>query len=126
MRFTEHLPPPHTVVPNPQRGEAHALVARVGLWPFVRVDVQGDHAALHSGGRDACIASLDLVTGALTAFVPTGLRDSLVRTEPLVRLARDGVRVDVVDAESIRTGERLIRWRLDLERFGGQLLDASP
>jgi hypothetical protein len=51
---------------------------------------------------------------------------ALVATEPLLRLTHDGVRLDVSDASSRRVGERVIRWRIDLERFSPQLWEASP
>jgi hypothetical protein len=96
------------------------------VWPFVRVDLQHDGAALHSGGRDTLIARLNLLTGALTVFVIADMGRSLVTTEPLLRLTRDGVQVEVVDEDSRKAGERLICWRTDLERFGAQLREASP
>jgi hypothetical protein len=109
-----------------QLSEARVLVRRISLWPFVRVDLQGDDVAVHSGVRDTLIAKLNLVTGALTAFVIADTANSLIEEEPLLRATRDGVRLDVTDAHSRMTGERLIRWRIDLERFGAQLGEASP
>src|SRR4051812_24271261 len=56
---------PSTPRPGPQLSEAHELLRRVSVWPFIRVDLQRDRAALHSGARDALIARLNLLTGAL-------------------------------------------------------------
>ncbi|HWI74991.1 MAG TPA: hypothetical protein VNT55_23720 [Baekduia sp.] len=105
---------------------APELIRRVRQWPFLRVDLRGDDAALHSGLRDALVARLDLLTGALTVFVAADLARPLVATEPLLRLGRGGVDLAVVDDDSRRAAERLIRWRIDLERFGVQLREASP
>jgi hypothetical protein len=90
------------------------------------VDRRHGDAALRSGLRDGPIARLNLRTGALTVFVNADMVRSLVETQPMLRLTRDGVRLDVIDAESRRTGERLIRWRIGLERFGPQMREASP
>jgi hypothetical protein len=107
-------------------GDAWALLRRVALWPSVRVDVRGDDAAVHSGAGDACIARLNLRTGALTAFVRPDLVGALVEAQPGVQLTRDGVRLNVSDQGSRTAAERLMRWRIDLERFGPQLREASP
>ncbi|HMJ34911.1 MAG TPA: hypothetical protein VK501_13445 [Baekduia sp.] len=114
------------VTESPRLSDALELVRRVRMWPFVRVDLEADGAALHSGVRDTFIARLDLLTGGLTAFVAADMARSVVATEPLVRLTRHGVRIDVVDVDSRQAGERLIRWRIDLERFGVQFREASP
>jgi hypothetical protein len=106
--------------------EARMLVRRISAWPFVRVDLRGDAAAVRSGVRDTFIARLDLRTGALTVFVLADMVDRLVATEPLLRVTCDGVRLDVSDAATRRAGERVIRWRIDLERFSPQLREASP
>jgi hypothetical protein len=111
---------------TPARSEVAVLVRRISLWPFVRVELRGDDAAVHSGVRDTSIARLNLGTGALTIFVIADMVRSLVQTEPLLRMTREGVRIDVSDIESRKAGERLIRWRIDLERFGPQLREASP
>jgi hypothetical protein len=111
---------------TPGSSEAGALVRRISAWPFVRVELRGEDAAVHSGVRDTFIARLDLGTGALTVFVLADLVRSLVASEPLVRATRDGVRLAVRDPSSREAGERLIRWRIDLERFSPQLREASP
>ncbi|HEY6762153.1 MAG TPA: hypothetical protein VI318_21825 [Baekduia sp.] len=111
---------------SPTLVEAVELVRRVRMWPFVRVTIEADSAALHSGVRDTFIARLDLRTGGLTAYVAGDQGRPLVAAEPLARSTRNGVRIEVVDAESRRAGERLIRWRIDLERFGVQFREASP
>src|SRR5438309_1944331 len=99
-----------------QLSEAHELVRRVSPWPFVRVDMRGIDAALHSGPRDTLIARLNLLTGELTAFVIADMASSLLSAEPLLRVTRDGVHLDVVDHDSREAGERLIRWLIDVER----------
>jgi hypothetical protein len=115
-----------TTAADPRPSEARVLVQRVSAWLFVRVELRGEDAAVHSGVRDACVARLDLGTGALTAFVVVDLVGALLETEPLLRVTRDGVGLDVIDADSRRAGERLLRWRIELERFRPQLGEASP
>jgi hypothetical protein len=113
--------------PEPEKtSEAAVLAHRISAWPFVRLEQRGDHAVIHSGVRDTFIARLELGTGALTACVDAELVTTLVASEPLLRVTRDGVRVDVVDADSRQAAERLLRWRIDLERFAPQLGEASP
>jgi hypothetical protein len=117
------------VLPSPRRAvvaEALELVRGVRQWPSARVEVQGACTTIHSGVRDLRIARLDLGTGGLTVFIDADLAGQLVRSEPRVRATRDGVRLDIHDADSRAAGERVLRWRIDLERFGPQLRDASP
>jgi hypothetical protein len=111
---------------RPAVDEARVLVRRVSLWPSVRVALRGDAAAVYSGVRESFVARIDLGTGALTVFVVTDLVAALVATEPLLALTRDGVRVEVRDVPTRKAGERLLRWRIDLERFSPQLREASP
>jgi hypothetical protein len=111
---------------GPQPSDAHELLRRVSLWPFVRVELRHEGADLHCGGRDTLIARLNLLTGALTAFVAADMGTALLNTQPLLRRTRDGAQIDVIDEDSCKAGERLIRWRTDLERFGAQLREASP
>jgi hypothetical protein len=110
----------------PAPSEARVLVRRVSLWPSVRVEVRGDDAAVYSGARDTFVARIGLATSTLTVFVVADMTRTLIATEPLLRPTRDGVRLDVHDADSRKAGERLIRWRIDLERFGPQWREASP
>jgi hypothetical protein len=120
----------NTALRSPQQqrvvGDALALVSRVRLWPFARVEAQGACTTIHSGAGDACIARLDLTTGALAVFVAADLARLLARSEPRARATRDGVRLDVRDADSGAAGERMLRRRIDLVRFGPQLAEASP
>jgi hypothetical protein len=117
-----------TSIPSPSQplDAAQALLRRICTWPSVRVDLRGDDAALHSGVHDACIARLNLRTGALTAFVAADQVSTIVDAEPLLRLTGDGVRLNVNSTGTRTTGERLMRWRVDLERFGPQMREASP
>jgi hypothetical protein len=111
---------------RPALSEARVLVRRVSRWPSVRVELRGDDAAVYSGPGAIHVAQIRLGTGAMTVFVVLDLARSLLVTEPLVRATSDGVGLDVRDADSLRAGERLIRWRIDLERFGPQWRAASP
>jgi hypothetical protein len=121
MITTLRSPPQQAVV-----GEALALVRRVRLWPFARIEAQGACTTIHSGVGDACIARLDLTTGALAVFVAADQARLLAQSEPRARATRDGVRLDVRDADSGAAGERMLRWRIDLVRFRPQMADASP
>jgi hypothetical protein len=111
---------------RPTPSEARVLVRRVSLWPSVRVELRGDEATVYSGPGAVPVARVRLGTGAMTVFVIIDLARSLLVTEPLAQATRDGVRLDVRDANSLQAGERLIRWRIDLERFGPQWRAASP
>lgn len=113
-------------VATPAHSEARVLVRRVSLWPSVRVELRGDDAAVYSGIRDTFVARVGLATSTLVVFVVAEMTHTLIATEPLLRATRDGVRLDVRDAGSLKAGERLIRWRIDLERFGPQWREASP
>src|SRR3954468_12518428 len=117
------------VLPSSRRAvvaEALELVRWVRRWPSARVEVEGACTTIHSGVGDLRIARLDLGTGGLTVFVGADLARQVIRSDPRVRATRDGVRLDVHDADSRAAGERVLRWRMDLERFGPQLREASP
>jgi hypothetical protein len=118
-----------TAAPIPLRPpltEAEALLRRVRIWPYVRVDVRGNQAAIYSGLPETCVASLNLETDALTVFVGAEEGTPLVEAEPLLRRTSEGVHLGVHDTGSRTAGERALRWRIDLERFGPQLRAASP
>jgi hypothetical protein len=106
--------------------EARTLLARISSWPSVRVDRRGDDAAVYSGVRNTRIARLNLRTGLLTAFVDADTGCAITAADPRLRLTPDGVRLNVSTTDSCMRGERLMRWRLDLERFDAQLREASP
>lgn len=105
---------------------AHDLLHRLRRWPFVRIVALGDRTVLHCGGADTPIAELHHPSGALSAFLPADVARALVRAEPRLHLTGRGARVVLVDDASHRVGERLLRARIDLERFGAQLREASP
>jgi hypothetical protein len=105
---------------------ADELIHRVRQWPFIRVEAHAERVVLRATAGDAPIAEIDRVTGALCAFVPADLRASLVRAEPLVSEADGGVAITLTDEQSRRAGERVLRRRVDLERFGAQFREASP
>jgi hypothetical protein len=111
---------------SPWPSEAEVLLRRVSRWPYVRVDLRGRDAAIYSGIPETCVARLDVETGALTVFVSAEDVTPLLETEPLLRVSREGVHLDVHDTGSRTAGERVLRWRIDLERFAPQLRAASP
>jgi hypothetical protein len=116
----------HTAPTNPRQSDPRALLRGISVSPFVRVDLHGDHATVRTRVRDTRIARLNVETGALTVFAVVAMARSVVRTQPQLRLTRDGVSVHVSDPDSRTAAERLIRWRIDVERFGPQLHTASP
>jgi hypothetical protein len=111
---------------RPALSQTRALVRRVSLLPSVRVEVRGDDVAIYSGPGETLVARVALATGALTVFVGADAARRLTGSQAPVRVTPDGVGLDVRDADDRKAAERLIRWRIDLERFGPQWREASP
>jgi hypothetical protein len=88
--------------------EAWRFLCDLRSWPYVRIERRGARAFLYGVIAGDLFGSLDLGTGAMAVDPDTGAR------------------VDVVDAESRRAAEALIRRRVDAERFAPQLREASP
>jgi hypothetical protein len=118
--------PAASPAPPPTALDAEALLRRVGASPYVRVERRGERATIAMAAHGERIAALDLATGALTVFVAAALAGPLLAREALLRVTRTTVHLDVLDAHSRRVGERLLRWRLELELFGAQWRNASP
>jgi hypothetical protein len=111
---------------RPATSDVQALVRRVSLVPSVRVELRAADATIYSGAHEVLVARAGLASGVLTVFVVADLARAVLGSEPLARATRDGVRLEVHDADSLEAGERLIRWRIGLERFGPQWRAASP
>jgi hypothetical protein len=114
------------IPPRPALSETRALVRRVSRLPSVRVELRGDEIAIYSGPGETLVARVGLATGAVTVFVGADAAPRLAAGRPPVRVTRDGVGLDVRDADDREAAEWLIRWRIDLERFGPQWREASP
>ncbi|MDW5594232.1 hypothetical protein VSS74_07790 [Conexibacter stalactiti] len=104
--------------------DAQALLRHAESSPYVDVDQRRDRATIRRAG--ARIATLDLESGALTIFLSAELVSPIVAAHPQLRTARDGVRLDVHDSDSLTAGEQLLRWRIGHELFASQWQNASP
>lgn len=111
---------------DPRLSEAQTLLRDIDTSPHVRVDRRGVDVVIHTAAPNSCIARLNTETGTLTVFVSTDMVNPLVEGDPQLHTTRDGVRLDVHDSGSRAAGERLLRWRLELELFGSQWRSASP
>jgi hypothetical protein len=76
--------------------------------------------------RELVVGDLDLATRVLSVDVPGEMLGPLLQAHPHLQETKDGVSVRVTDLDSRAAAEALVRWRIELERFGGQLLAASP
>jgi hypothetical protein len=95
-------------------------------WPSIRGERCGNCEILRSGVGDLVVGTLNVDTGVLTVSVPPDMLDAVREHRPQLEATQDGVRLDIVDGHSRRDAEALLRWRIDLERFGPQLRNASP
>jgi hypothetical protein len=105
-------------------GELDELLHRLECWPHLGLERCGACVTLRV--RDDVIGVLNLETCALTAYVPAEMVSPLLENDPQLRGTSDGASVHVTDAETRRAAESLMRWRIELERFGPQLREASP
>ena len=88
--------------------EARRFLCDLRSWPWLRMERRGARAFLYGAVAGDLFGTLDLSTGALAVDLDAG------------------VVVDVIDAESRRAAEALIRRRVDAERFAPQMREASP
>jgi hypothetical protein len=106
--------------------EPRLLLARLGDWPFLRIERHGERAVLHGGDRDRVIGTVDVRTGTLTVVAGPELVGPLAARHPDLEVTGRGVRLAVTDARRRAAAEALVRWRIDLERFAPQRREASP
>jgi hypothetical protein len=110
----------------PQSEAAEDLLRRVAGLPSISVERNGCRATLRHRVAAVAIAKLDLATAGLVVDVPRDMAGALHRPAPLPRPENGAVRVNVADRDRRRAAIALLRWRIDVERFGPQYRNASP
>jgi hypothetical protein len=105
-------------------GEFGELLRRLDSWPSLGIERRTQRVILRM--RDLVIGTVNLETRALVVDIPPCTDGPVVEGHPRLRRTKDGVRVHVTDLESRAAAEALLRWRIALERFAGQLRAASP
>jgi hypothetical protein len=100
------------------------LLHRLDSWAYLRVERRPGRAILRVW--DLVVGALNLATHVLSVDVPGDMLGRLLEAQPHLRKTKDGVSVRITDVESRAAAEALLRWRIELERFGPQLLVASP
>jgi hypothetical protein len=100
------------------------LLRRLDSWAYLRIERRPGCVILRV--RDLVVGALNLASHVLSVDVPGDMVGPLLEAQPHLRATKDGVSVHVTDLDSRAAAEALLRWRIDLERFGPQLLAASP
>jgi hypothetical protein len=100
------------------------LLRRLDSWAYLRIERRPGYVILRV--RDLVVGDVNVASRVLSVDVPGELLGLLLRAHPQLRETKDGVSVQVADLDSRAAAEALLRWRIELERFGGQLLAASP
>ena len=95
--------------------ELDGLQHRLDSWPYIRMERRTDCVVLRV--RDLVVGTLNPVSGAVSVTVP---RDAASRG------TAHGMSVRVTDGETRAAAEALLRWRVEIERFGPQLRASSP
>jgi hypothetical protein len=100
------------------------LLRRLDSWAYLRIDRRPGCVILRM--RDLVVGALNLASHVLSVDVPGDMVGPLLEAHPHLRETKNGVSVHITDLDSRAAAEALLRWRIDLERFGPQLLAASP
>jgi hypothetical protein len=100
------------------------LLRRLDSWAYLSIERRPGCVILRV--RDVVVGDLQLASRVLSVDVPGEMLGPLLRVHPHLRETKDGVSVQVTDLDSRAAAEALLRWRIELERFGWQLLAASP
>jgi hypothetical protein len=100
------------------------LLRRLDSWAYLRIERRPGCVILRM--RDLVVGAVNPASQVVSVDVPAGMVDRLLDAHPHLRETKDGVSVRVSDLDSRAAAEALLRWRIELERFGGQLLAASP
>jgi hypothetical protein len=113
-------------VPDIDAGDRHVgeFWRRLDSWPYLRTERRTQRVILRV--RDLVIGTLNLETHSLSVNVPPDSVALLLESRPQLRRTEDGLSVHVTDPHSRASAEALLRWRIELERFAGQLGAASP
>jgi hypothetical protein len=104
--------------------ELGTLLHRLDSWPYLGIERRTQRVILRV--RDLAVGTLNLDTGVVSVDVPPRSESPLLGGHPQWRRTKDGVRVHVTDLDSRTAAEALLRWRIGMERFAGQLRAASP
>jgi hypothetical protein len=104
--------------------EFGTLLRRLDSWPYLGIERRTQRVILRV--RDLVVGTLNLETRVVSVDVPPRSESPLLGGHPQWRRTQDGVRVHVTDHDSRAAAEALLRWRIALERFAGQLRAASP
>jgi hypothetical protein len=100
------------------------FLRRLDSWAYLRIERRPGCVILRV--RDLVVGTVNPASQIVSVDVPAGMVDRLLHAHPQVRETKDGMSVHVSDLDSRAAAEALLRWRIDLERFGPQLLAASP
>jgi hypothetical protein len=100
------------------------LLRRLDSWAYLTIERRPDRVILRV--RDLVVGDLDFASCVLSVDISGEMLGPLLQAHPHLRETKDGVSVRVTDRDSRAAAEALLRWRIELERFGGQLLAASP
>ena len=100
------------------------LLHRLDSWAYLRVERRPGSVSLRV--RDRVVGGLNLASEVLSVDVPGDMLGRLLEAQPHLCETEDGVSVPITDVDSRAAAEALLRWRIELERFGPQLLAASP
>lgn len=100
------------------------LLRRLDSWPYLGIERRTQRVILRV--RDLVVGTLNLETRVLSISVPPRSERPLLEGHPEMQGTKDGVQVQVTDLDSRAAAEALLRWRIALERFAGQLRAASP
>jgi hypothetical protein len=100
------------------------LLHRLDSWPYLRVERRPGSVSLRV--RDRVVGALNLASQVLSTDVPGDMVGRLLDAQPHLRETKNGVSVHITDVDGRAAAEALLRWRIELERFGPQLLAASP
>jgi hypothetical protein len=115
---------PDTQTSSRQRGELAELLRHLESSPYLAIERRADGVTLRV--RERVVGTLNLASHDLSVTVPSGMVRLLVDNHPQLVETKDGVVLRVIDPDSCTAAEALLRWRVDLERFAGQLRAASP
>jgi hypothetical protein len=109
---------------TPNTSELRALVRHLGCWPYLHIERMDPVTMLRV--RGLVVGRLNLESRAVSVDIPPDMVSPLLDRHPQLRATAGGVSVQVTDADSRTAAEALLRWRIELERFGPQLRCASP
>jgi hypothetical protein len=105
-------------------GEFAELLRHLGSSPYVEIERSTGSVSFRANAR--VIGALNFRSRVLSVHIPSNMVPPLLDSHPQLVGANDGVRLRVIDTNSRAEAERLLRWRIELERFAPQRRVASP